>query len=117
MQSLGVVGRLFPEILSGAKRSTIRWREQRIVPGYMRYIRDDNPNQTAVVWVTKWTDMPLSRAAAYLGREEDWPKEVMLEGMREHYPDIAWEDDVQIIEHLTPEMTAERPDFPTDARD
>lgn len=24
----------------------------------------------------------------------------MLTGMREHYPDIRWDDDVQVIEHL-----------------
>jgi hypothetical protein len=113
MQSLRVVGRLFPDILSGKKRSTIRWREQRITPGYMRYIHHDDPSRTVVIWVTRCTDMPLSQAASYLGRETEWPKEVMLEGMREHYPAIAWDDEVQIVEHLTPRETACRPDFPT----
>jgi hypothetical protein len=112
MQSLRVIGRLFPDILSGAKRSTIRWRETRIAPGYMLYIRDDDPDQTVLVWATKCTDMPLSEAAAYLGREKEWPKEVMLEGMREHYPGIEWNDEVQIVEHMTPGETAKRPDFP-----
>ncbi len=46
--------------------------------------------------------MPLSEAARFLGREAEWPKQIMLEGMREHYPDIRWEDEVQIIEHLPP---------------
>ena len=48
------------------------------------------------------TDIPLSQAATFLGREADWPKEIMLEGMREHYPDIEWDDLVQIVEHLPP---------------
>lgn len=49
MQKLGVVARLFPKVLSDKKRSTIRWRETRIVPGYLRYICDDDPRQTVVV--------------------------------------------------------------------
>lgn len=112
MQSLRVVGRLFPDILSGQKRSTIRWRELKIAPGYMLYVRDDDPDQTAVVWVTKCTDMPLIGAASYLGREGDWPPDVMLAGMREHYPAIELEDEVQIVEHLSPAETALRTDFP-----
>jgi hypothetical protein len=36
----------------------------------------------------------------------------MLAGMREHYPEIQWDDIVQIIEHLTPAETLRRPDFP-----
>lgn len=99
MQELGVVGRLFPLILSGEKRSTIRWRETRIVPGPMRYVCDDDASQIVIVEVTRCTDMPLSQAAAYLGREAEWPKDVMLDGMREHYPEIGWDDIVQIIEH------------------
>ena len=36
----------------------------------------------------------------------------MLDGMREHYPDIQWDDLVQIVEHLTPDESRIRPDFP-----
>lgn len=112
MQQLAVVARLFPLILSGEKRSTIRWRETRIVPGYMRYVSEGDPRDTAIVWVTRCTDVPLSDAAAFVGRETEWPKEVMLSGMREHYPAIGWSDVVQIVEHLTPSETARRDDFP-----
>jgi hypothetical protein len=99
MQTLGVVGRLFPLILSGEKTSTIRWREARIVPGPMRYVRDDDPAASAVVKVIKCTDMPLAGVAAYLGKSREWSDDVMLAGMREHYPEIELTDIVQLIEH------------------
>jgi hypothetical protein len=102
MQELHVVARLFPLILSGEKISTIRWRETRIEPGYMIYVCEGDPGRQAKVWVTKCTDMALSQAAAYLGREAEWPNATMLEGMREHYPKIELTDIVQIIEHLKP---------------
>ena len=85
MQTLGVVGRLFPLILSGEKTSTIRFREVRIVPGPMRYVCDDDARKSAVVNVLKCTDMPLASAAAYLGKSTEWPDEVMLRGMREDF--------------------------------
>ena len=103
MQELNVVARLFPAVLSGEKRSTIRWREAEIVPGPMRYVCLENPELTTVVEVTRVTSMPLIDAAAYLGTQNEWPSAAMLEGMREHYPDIELHDIVQIIEHLSPE--------------
>ncbi|NGO52462.1 ASCH domain-containing protein [Allomesorhizobium camelthorni] len=112
MQTLGVVARLFPLIEAGEKTSTIRWRETMIVPGYLRYLCDGDPAKTAIVWVTRCTDIPLSEAAAFVGREVEWPKEMMLAGMREHYPEIQWDDVVQIVEHLTPAETLKRSDFP-----
>lgn len=105
MQSLGVVPRLFSEILSGEKTSTIRWRERRITLGRMLYVCDGDPSRTAIVLVTKVTTMKLRDAAGYLGRQQDWPDDVMLEGMREHYPKITLDDSVEIIEHLTPDET------------
>lgn len=99
IQTLGVVGRLFPLILSGEKTSTIRWRERRVVPGPLRYLCDDDPDQVAVVQVVRCTDMPLAQVAGYLGRSEEWPDAVMLAGMREHYPDIELADVVQVVEH------------------
>jgi hypothetical protein len=112
MQTLGVVARLFPLIEAGEKTSTIRWRETRIAPGYLRYTCDGDPAKTSIVWVTRCTDIPLSEAAAFVGREAEWPKEMMLTGMRKHYPEIQWDDVVQIVEHLTPAETLKRSDFP-----
>ena len=114
MQTLGVVARLFPDIVSGRKTSTIRWRERAIVPGFLRYVCDGAPERMAIVWVTRSTRMPLSAAAAFVGQESAWPRDVMLAGMREHYPDIVWADEVEIIEHLTPQDTLARDDFPAD---
>jgi len=34
----------------------------------------------------------------YLGRSEEWPDEVMLAEMREHYPNIERAEIVQVIE-------------------
>lgn len=65
----------------------------------MRYICDDDPAQTADVNVVRCTDMPLPAAAAYLGKSQEWPDDVMLAGMREHYPQIELTDIVQVIVH------------------
>lgn len=99
MQTLKVVTRLLPMILRGDKTSTIRWRENRIVPGPMRYVCADDGAEVAIVNVLRCTDMPLASVAAYLDRSDTWPDEAMLAGMREHYPDIALTDIVQVIEH------------------
>lgn len=98
IQSLVVVKRLFPQVLSGEKTSTIRWRERRIVPGQLKFICNESPELTVLVEVHRSTDMPLSAAAAFVGRTDDWPDEVMLNGMREHYPDIQMSSTVQVIE-------------------
>ena len=108
IQSLAVVARLFPLILSGEKTATIRFGEARIAPGPMRYVCTGDPDRTVIVEVVRCTDMPLSEAARFLGREAEWPREVMLEGMREHYPGIGWGDIVQMIEHRAPAGTPAR---------
>lgn len=102
MQTLGVVSRLFPLIKSGEKTSTIRWRERHFTPGALTFICDDEPDQSVVVEVFRCTDLPLSDAAAFVGRAAEWPDDVMLAGMREHYPDIELSSDVQIIEFHPP---------------
>ena len=106
MQQLAVVARLFPLIVSGEKTSTIRWRETKIEPGPMTYFCESDPAKRAVVLVTRCKCMPLAEVATFLGRADEWPDDVMLEGMREHYPEIELTDVVQVIEHLTPEKTA-----------
>ncbi len=100
-----MVGRLFPQVLSGEKTSTIRWRETPIRPGPMRYVCADDASRTTVVVVRKCTSMPLYEAAAFLGRGADWPPDVMLDGMREHYPAIELTDIVDVIEHDPPDTT------------
>ena len=62
------------------------------------------PDQKITVNVTRCTEMPLSEAAACLGMSDEWPGQVMLTGMREHYPDIKLSDIVQIIEHDPPDQ-------------
>lgn len=99
IQTLGIVSRLFPAVVSGEKTSTIRWRETRIAPGPMRYVCDED-GRSVIVVVVRCTDMPLSSVAAYLGKTDEWPPDVMLAGMREHYPDIELDEIVQVIEHM-----------------
>lgn len=103
MQELVLVDRLFPLVLSGEKTETIRWREAWIEPGPMTYVCEGDSAKTAVVLVTRCTDMPLSEVAAFLGKAEEWPDTVMLSGMQAHYPDITLQDIVQVVEHLPPE--------------
>lgn len=102
VQQLEVVARLFLLVVAGEKISTIRWREISIVPGPMRYVCAGDASRTVDVVVTRCTRMPLGEAAAYLGRSDEWPDEVMLDGMREHYPSIGLDDVVDVIEHLRP---------------
>ena len=102
LQSLEVVERLFPLILSGEKTSTIRWNETIIVLGPMRYICRDKQNQTIIVNVLRCSDMPLSEVAKYLGQTKKWSALILLKGMREHYPKIELSDSVQVIEHSPP---------------
>lgn len=102
MQKLDVVERLFPLVLTGEKTSTIRFREQQIHVGPMVYWCEGNSARTATVWVRRCTDMQLSEAAEFLGKTEEWPDEVMLAGMRVHYPSIQLSDIVQVVEHYNP---------------
>ena len=102
MQKLNVVSRLFPLILSGEKTTTIRFRKRRITVGPMAYWCDGDSEKSVLVWVHRCTDMPLFEAAGFLGKTKDWPDEVMLEGMRMHYPAIELTDIVQVVEHLNP---------------
>jgi len=108
MQELTVVARLFPHVQSGDKISTMRWHENLIVPGPMTYRCEGEPDRTVVVWVTGVTDVVLSQAAAFVGKSELWPDDVMLKGMREHNPAIMLDDTVQVVEHLTPYQTQQR---------
>lgn len=114
VQQLSVVGRLFPSIVDCSKSSTIRWNENPITPGVMRYVREDPPHRSIDVMVIACTQMPLSQASEFLGREVEWPSEVMLDGMREHYPEISLSDIIVVIEHLTPQQTRLVVDDPGD---
>lgn len=105
IQQLGIVPRLFPQVCSGEKTSTIRWQEPSIVPGELVYVCDGDNQQTVTVIVTRCTDMPLRDVAAFLGQSSQWPPEIMVAGMREHYPAITLEDKVQVIEHRLPTST------------
>lgn len=102
IQVLGVVDRLFSEIVSGEKTSTIRWKERKIVVGLMKFVSDGLKSQTVLVDVVRCTDMPLSEAASFVGKLDEWPDQIMLEGMREHYPDIQLSSTVQVIEYKLP---------------
>ena len=104
MRTLGVVGRLFPAILSGEKTSTIRWREPPISPGPLKLVHDDDPAQAVVVQVRRSAEMPLSEAASFVGGSDEWPDDVILRGMREHHPDIALSDLVQVVECDPPSL-------------
>jgi len=104
LQQLGVVKRLFPLIVSGDKTSTIRWREQRIQHGPLQFNCDEASSQSIVVKVVRCTDMPLADAASFVGRADEWPDDVMLAGMREHYPEIKLSDIVQVVEFEPPSL-------------
>ena len=99
-QILGVVPRLWPELQSGDKRSTIRWSEPDVTLGRLRFVCDGSPLLTFDVRVWRVTKLALSDAAGFLGKAKEWPPEVMLNGMQEHYPEVQLQDVVQVIEFL-----------------
>lgn len=101
MQSLKIVPRLLPEIQSGLKTHTIRWREKKIVPGPMLSVNDSDISDKILVFVTKVEKMPLSAVAFYLGKQNEWTDDGLLLGMREHYPEIEMDSVVDIIHHIT----------------
>ena len=108
MQKLTLVERLFELTEKGEKTATIRWREGEIRPGYLCFTCLERPSRTVIVWVTKVTSLPLKDAAQFLGREKEWPSDVMLDGMREHYPEISLADQVEIVEYLSPAATVQK---------
>jgi hypothetical protein len=103
VQKLDVVERLFPLVISGEKTCTVRFQERRMRIGPMVYWCDGSSDKTVVVWVKRCTDLPLVKAAEFLGKTEEWPEKVMLDGMRVHYPGIQLTDTVQVVEHYSPE--------------
>ncbi len=58
--------------------------------------------------MTQVTSLPLKDAVQFLGREKEWPSDVMLDGMREHYSEISLADQVEIVEYLSPAATASK---------
>jgi len=44
----------------------------------------------------------LGEAAQFVGRAQEWPDAIMLEGMREHYPEIQLSSIVQVVEFAPP---------------
>ena len=102
VQTLSLAGHLFPRVLSGEKTSTIRWQEAPVTVGPLALVHDDEPSRIAVVNVRRCSEMPLSMAASFLGKAEEWPDDVMLAGMRDHYPAIELSDLVQVVEFDPP---------------
>lgn len=108
MQQLTLVPRLVPDVRSGAKTSTIRWQEGEIVTGLLKLVNEQDATDEIIVWVTKIETLRLNEVAERLGKEAEWPDVVLLEGMREHYPDMRLSSEVQLITHLTPAETQEK---------
>jgi len=108
MQHLSIVPRLLPAVRRGEKTHTLRWQEGYIHPGPLRYCNQQNPADTLVVWVTSVETLPLCAAAERLGKQAEWPDDVLLAGMREHYPAIELNSVVQLVHHLTPEASRQK---------
>ncbi len=68
----------------------------------MRFVCDEDQEQTIDVEVIRSTHMPLFEVASFVGKTDEWPDQIMLEGMREHYPDIKLSSIVQVIEYRLP---------------
>lgn len=76
--------------------------------GPLRRVNQQDETDAVIVWVTQVETLRLSEVAATQGKQEDWPDEVLLEGMREHYPEIRLSSEVQLIAHLTPAETLQK---------
>ncbi|WP_394515484.1 DUF4440 domain-containing protein [Pantoea sp. SGAir0215] len=102
MQMLHIVPRLMTAVRAGNKRHTIRWQEQAITPGPLRYINHEDPADSVIVTVERVVMMPLSSVAQHLGKDEEWPDAELLAGMQEHYPAIQLDSQVAVIHHSAP---------------
>lgn len=102
MQSLDSVPRLMADLRAGRKRYTIRWQEAPVRPGPLRYVNSSDAVDTVTVCVTRVITLPLSAVAAFLNKADEWPDQVLLAGMREHYPDIELGSQVEVIFHSAP---------------
>ena len=56
------------------------------------------------VVVTCVETMKFSDVADRMGKAKEWPDDVLLQGMREHYPAIELESEVVVIHHLPPDV-------------
>jgi len=83
VQTLTLADRLFAPLVSGEKTSTIRWREQRIASGPLKFICMDVPSNTADVIVSRCSDMALRDVASFLQRSAEWPDDEMLSSMKD----------------------------------
>ena len=54
--------------------------------------------------VTCVETMKFSDVADRMGKAKEWPDDVLLQGMREHYPAIELESEVVVIHHLPPDV-------------
>ena len=108
MQQLTLVPRLMPAVRSGEKTSTVRWQEGDITIGPLRLVNQQDETDAVLVWVTQVETLRLSEVATTLGKQDEWPDTVLLEGMREHYPEIRLSSEVQLITHLTPTETLQK---------
>ncbi|CCF10048.1 hypothetical protein PANA5342_2655 [Pantoea ananatis LMG 5342] len=102
MQMLNIVPRLMTALRAGEKRHTIRWQEQKITPGPLCYVSNEDPATWVIVDVAQVVTMPLSSVAHYLGKGDEWPDAVLLAGMQEHYPAIQLDSQVEVIHHSAP---------------
>lgn len=78
MQMLNIVPRLMTALRAGEKRHTIRWQEQKITPGPLCYVSNEDPATWVIVDVAQVVTMPLSSVAHYLGKGDEWPDAVLL---------------------------------------
>ena len=76
--------------------------------GPLRLVNQQDETDAVIVWVTQVDTLRLSEVAATQGKQEEWPDAVLLEGMREHYPEIRLGSEVQLITHLTPAETLQK---------
>ncbi|MBY4890687.1 ASCH domain-containing protein [Pantoea sp. DY-15] len=87
-------------VRSGLKSHTIRWHDKEIIPGPMLQVNASDSSWTVLVIVTEVKEMSLSSVATYLGKQSEWTEDVLLLGMREHYPENELNFMVGTIHHI-----------------
>lgn len=102
IQTLELVDRRWPALLSGEKLDTIRLNEGEVELGLLRYIACDDKTKQAYVWVTHVEYMPLKAVP----NEPD--KDDLLRRMKMHYPNIELDTEILFVAHLSVEQTKEK---------
>lgn len=101
IQKLELVDVLFPFLLSGEKKNTLRWNEGEIETGFLIFYATHDPKLKSLVWVTDVQYHIMQDIAHFYNMSA----EQLYASMIKHYPKIKIDSKVAYIKFLSPQET------------